>query len=167
MNKELKNIIDDLKQKARDSWKGEVGENRAIELEKFLNETLENYSAFLGFDKLKIMKAIESRRNYSAINYYQRANFPLLSDIKIYENRDEFLKQCPSHAFICPHCNGISSDPNECNSGIKIEGKLCDWKSYGLFGTLGKGINILFKDSFLKDGVVYDIFMPKELSKNI
>lgn len=82
-------IIEHLKTLARDSWSGNTGEERANQLEKFLNETLENYSQKLGFTKVAILMAIEGRRDYSAINYYQRANFPLLENVTVFANKEE------------------------------------------------------------------------------
>lgn len=164
----MQQTIEHLKQLARDSWKGQTGEERAKHLEEFLDETLENYSSVLGYSKEEILNAMESRRDYSAINYYQRANFPLLQDVLVYQNREEFLKVCPSKEYICPMCEGISTDPNKCNTGLEMKkGEICNWKSYGLFGTMGKGASIVFKDSFLQDQTVYKIFMPKELANTV
>lgn len=156
-------IIEHLKQLAYESWRGRTGEERATELEQFLNETLDNYSEVLGFDRLEILKSIEARRDYSVMNYYQRANFPLLENVTIFESLEAFKNRCPSHEFICPNCGGISKDPETCDSGKVIKGKECDWKAYGLFGTLGKGCQLVIKDTFLQNGAVYKIFMPKEL----
>jgi hypothetical protein len=36
------------------------------------------------------------------------------------------------------------------------KGKTCDWKAYGLFGTLGKGISVFVK----KEIRIETIFMP-------
>ena len=161
-------IIEHLKTLARDSWSGNTGEERANQLEKFLNETLENYSQKLGFTKVEILMAIEGRRDYSAINYYQRANFPLLENVTVFANKEEYQAKCPSGQFTCPHCGGISTDPQECNSGRKIKEarklKVCNWKSYGLFRTMGKGYQLVIKDTFLKDGTVYHIFKPIEIN---
>ena len=158
-------IIEKLKDEARRSWKGQPGETRAVELEKFVLETVAHYSKVLGYTEEEILVAIEEKRDYSAINYYQRANFPLLDDVRVFKNREEFLTVCPSKEFICPRCGGISKDAEDCDSGLEMEkGQICNWKSYGLFGTMGKGIAIVFKESFLKDQTVYKVFMPRELS---
>lgn len=167
MTKETIKIIEKCEQLARESWGGQEGENRAKKVGGFLRETLANYSKVLGFSEDKIMHAIEERRNYCVNNYYQRANFPKLDEnIKIYETKDDLFKECPSKEFICPSCEGVSTDPQQCNSGKETsKGKTCDWKSYGLFGTAGKGYKFIIKDEFLIGGVVWDIFMPKELYK--
>lgn len=157
--------IEKLKQEARNSWKGETGEGRAMDLEKFLRVTLKNYSEVLGYTEEEILNALEKKRSYSAINYYRRANFPLLEDVRVFKNRQEFLAQCPSKEYICPRCGGISKNPEVCDSGLEMaEGEICNWKSYGFFGTMGKGVSIVFKESFLEDQTVYNVFMPKELA---
>ena len=43
----------------------------------------------------------------------------------------EDLREKVGTEFICPHCKGISTNPYECNSGVEVNGKKCDWKSYG------------------------------------
>jgi hypothetical protein len=163
----IEGIMEDLKSTARDSWSGETGEERARNLESFLNETLENYSKVLGFTKLEILMAIEGRRDYSEINYYQRANFPLLENVTVFADKEEYREKCPSGKFTCPHCGGVSTDPQDCNSGRKIREarkiKVCNWKSYGFFRTMGRGYQLVIKDTFLKDGIVHHIFKPIEI----
>lgn len=163
--KELQSIIAELKQLAFNDWKGSAGEQDAKKMGEFLNKKLENYSKVLGYSKLEIMKAIEAKRDYNVRNYYQEANFPeLVGNIDIYETIDNFLKRFPSKKFICPACSGISTDPNECNSGKEIsKGKICDWKSYGLFGCAGKGYKFIIKKGFLENAHVWEIFKPVEL----
>ena len=63
-------------------------------------------------------------------------------------------------------CKGITTDYQECNSGKKMsKGKICNWKSYGLFGTCGKGYTCLVKEGFLEHPKVYNIFKPIELTE--
>ena len=113
---------------------------------------------------LDILISIEGRRDYNARNYYQRAKFPLIEDIDVYDTMQDFKNKFPSGKFICPACEHISTDPETCNSGKEIsKGKICDWKSWGLFGTAGKGYKFIIKNDFLNRPIVWDIFKPKEL----
>ena len=159
--------IEMLKQMARDSWRGTVGEGRAVELEAFLRKMLSGYSSVLGISQSDLLAAFESRRDYSAINYYQAANFPDLSGVVLLENLAEFKQRYPSHKYRCPSCGGESTNPYECNTGLSVgKGKkaiTCDWKAYGLFGTVGKGMRVAFRDGFLEHGKIEEIFMPIEV----
>ncbi len=159
----MEEIINKLKQKARDSWGGKTGEDRAEALEKFLRKTLAQYSEILNLPQEAILKAIESRRTYSAINYYQEANFPDLKGVRLFDTLEDFTKAFPSRKFRCPSCKGISTNPYTCNSGKEMtKGKICDWKSWGLFGTMGKGLWFTIKKSFLEKPFIGEIFMPIE-----
>jgi hypothetical protein len=158
--------IEKIKEQARSSWSGGEGERRAERVEKFVTGLLENYSSNLDISELEILRSLEKRRDYSAINFYQEANFPLLENVTVFETKKDFIERFPSRKFRCPACGGISSDPYECNSGEFINGddkKVCDWKSWGLFGTLGKGFKVTIKEGFLEHPVVDDIFPPIEL----
>lgn len=166
--KNKEEIIEILKQKAREGWGGQTGEDRATELERFLRKTLINYSTILGYTEEEILVKIEGWRDYSAINYYQEANFPRLENIEIFETAEQLRQKFPSHKFVCPMCHGISTDPNTCNSGLfmdKKKKKVCDWKSWGLFRTAGAGYRFVIKEDFLTRPIVHEIFMPVELKK--
>jgi len=132
------------------------------ELEEFLRKMLADYSKNLELPPVDILKAIESKRNYSAINYYQEANFPSLEGVKVFETLDDLKAAIPSKKFRCPICGGISTNPYKCNSGVAKDGdeKVCDWKAYGLLRTAGKGLRFTIKDSFLEKPYVDEIFMP-------
>ncbi len=167
MNKE--EIIERLKKEARESWGGKTGEERAIVLEGFLRKVLKSYSKFLELSQEDILIAIEKRRDYSAINFYQEAHFPTIDNsIEIFEKQGDFKKKYPSGKYICPMCKGESTSFSECNSGKEMEkGKICDWKSYGLFRTCGDGYRCICKEGFLENPVVYDIFKPVELKQAV
>jgi hypothetical protein len=138
-----------LKEKARRSWDGETGEQRARDLEKYLRNKLEEYSNALGMPQEELLEAWEKDRTYSAINYYQEANQPSINSDKtmVFETVEELLKAIGEKKFRCPSCNGVSTNPYECNSGEEMsKGKTCDWKVYGLFGALGKGTYVYIKD---------------------
>ena len=157
----MEEIIEKLKNEARASWDGSVGEDRATALEKFVRGMLYDYSEALGLSQEEILKSIEGSRTWSAINFYQEARFPKLSNVKLFDSRDALLAATPSRKFRCPRCEGVSTSPYDCNSGKDMElGKVCDWKSYGLFGTLGKGVFVAIKGDFLKYPRIEEIFTP-------
>ena len=62
----------------------------------------------------------------------------------------------PGQEIRCPSCNGISSDPNKCDVSEK-----CNWASYGLFGTMGKGAYVFIKSELRGQ----EIFMPVSWEK--
>lgn len=162
----MEETIENLKDEARRSCPGHVGESRAVDLGKFLREMLANYSAVLGIPQPDLLAAFEKRRSYSAINYYQRANFPSLDKVTLLKDLAEFKQRYPSGRYICPLCGGESTNAYECNTGRSVgQGnakQICNWKSYGLFRTAGKGMRIVLLDGFLENPKVQDIFMPLE-----
>lgn len=132
----------------------------------FVREFTAEYADTLGMPQIDVLMAVEKARDYSAPNYYQRGKFPRLDGVSIYATKADFLAQIPSRKFRCPCCAGESTDPERCNSGLEMEpGKVCNWASFGLFKTLGKGLRVLIKESFLSEPVVYEIFMPLELEQ--
>lgn len=155
----VEKTIEILKGKARDSWSGETGEKRAEDLEKYLRAKLEEYSNALDIPQEEILNAWEQDRTYSAINYYQEANQPSIKSdkVKVFETVEEMLQEIGEKKFRCPSCNGISTNPYSCNSGEEMaKGKTCDWKVYGLFGDLGKGVFVYIKDKLKGE----TIFLP-------
>lgn len=154
-----------LKQKARETWDGQTGEQRATRLESFLRELLPNWANVLGLTEPEILAAIESKRTYSAVNYYQRANFPLLEHVTVYETQAAMQSAIPSMRFRCPCCEQVSTDPYVCNSGANKKGSedVCDWKSYGLFSNFGKGFRFTIREGFLEKPFVDECFMPLDL----
>lgn len=155
----MEETIEMLKQKARDGWKGSVGEDRAEVLEAFLRLILPEYATALDLTQEQVLAAIEERRDYSAINYYQASTFPRLDGgVRIFETQNELMKLIPSRKFRCPSCGGLSTDPYTCDVSDN-----CDWKSYGLFKTMGKGLRFTFKATFLENPKIDEIFMPVEL----
>lgn len=155
----MEQIIEHLKQQARESWSGRTGEERAENLEKYLRSKLKEYSKALGISQEEILKSWEEDRSYSTINYYQECNQPSIKNdkTKVFETVEDMLKAIGKREFRCPSCGGISSSPYECNSGLEMaKGKICDWKVYGLFGDLGKGVFVYCKDKLKGE----TIFMP-------
>lgn len=155
----MEQTIEKLKEKARESWSGATGEQRAKDLEKYLRGKLEEYSNALGISQKEILAAWEQDRTYSAINYYQEANQPSIKSdkVRVFDTAEELLQAIGENEFRCPSCSGISTNPYSCNSGKEMaKGKTCDWKVYGLFGDLGKGVFIYIKDKLKGE----TIFLP-------
>lgn len=135
----------------------------------WIRDRIKHYHEKLGFSEVEILEAFEKKRTYWSANYYQEANFPLLDNkVKIFENTDELKEAIKSKRFVCPACEQIQSSPYTCNSGYKDKkGKICDWKSYGFFGTMGKGFRFTIRDSFLEKPIIDDCFMPVEFKDTI
>jgi hypothetical protein len=168
--KTYEEILEPILTQARNTWTGGEGLKREQRVKEVIERVTTEYGKFLNLDKLTMLRTIEERRDYNTVNYYQDANFPKLdtNDVLVFQNQKEFMERFPSKQFICPACKQISTDPYICNSNhIDKKGKVCDWKAYGLFHTMGKGIKILFKDKFLECPTPQEIFRPIELNKNI
>jgi len=164
-NKAFEELLKKPVEEARSSWHGEEGNRRAQRVEEFIRDKTEKYSQIIGCTPLEALIALEKKRSYSAGNYYQEANFPdLKGGVMLFNSILEFKNRFPSKQFRCPMCKGVSTNPKTCNTNLPMsDGKTCDWKSWGLFGTVGKGLRFIVKEEFLKDGCVYEIFMPIEL----
>jgi hypothetical protein len=122
-------------------------------------DRVRHYSEKTGLEASAILDSWEKDRDYWHVNYYQEANQPEIKgdNVRVFENIGEFRSSLEGKGFRCPNCGGVSSNPMTCDTGIKDKsGKICDWKAYGLFRTMGKGVYIYIK-SELK---VFDIFMP-------
>lgn len=116
------------------------------------------YGAFLNVDWLDIIESWESKRSYWYMNYYQEMNQPNLNNnsIWVFDTISDLNNSIKNKQFRCPHCKGITTDAYECNSGIQVNNKICDWKVYGLFRDLGKGSYIFIKEKLQGQR----IFMP-------
>jgi len=115
-----------------------------------------HYSHYLGIPVQDILNKWEEERDYWYLNYYQDCNFPKLNDVRVFSTIDAMRKSVGTQ-FRCPRCGGVSTDPYECNSGLPIGVDMpCNSKSYGLFRTLGKGVNIFIVETMQRA----HIFMP-------
>lgn len=130
-------------------------------------ERAQHYAEKTGLAAADILDAWEARRDYWYMNYYQDANQPeIQSDkVRVFETVDELRAAIGNSGFRCPHCKGLTTNPYECNSGVKLKLKLmngsgkpepCNWKGYGLFGHMGKGICVFVKSELAAN----HIFMP-------
>ena len=148
---------DEIIEKARSTWIGKTGDERAESVKKILDTRLENYCNVTGIPENKILVAFEKIRGVNTVNFYQESRLPLLENVHIFETLDDFKKEFPSGKYICPKCEKESNDPYECTQ------EKCDWKVYGLFGDLGKGIKVIIKDRFLENPIPINIFRPIEI----
>ncbi|WCH25221.1 hypothetical protein [Aeromonas salmonicida] len=138
----------------------------AERVSSFAGKFTAEYAEVLGLSQLDVLVAVEKARSYSAANYYQESTFPHLSEVSVFDTRQDFLALIPSRQFRCPSCNGVSTDSERCNSGLKMSNdETCNWASFGFFKTLGKGLRVVVKESFLNEPRIYEIFMPLELEK--
>ena len=144
-----------------------------IELFNKVKTIVDHYSKLLEYPRKDILEAIEKHRKESVTNYYTEQNYPTY-DINVYQNLDALKKVAdPKNGFRCPHCKGVSMHPYICDSGVELvlmnsKGKKepCNWKSFGLFGTLGEGIRFTLRDTFLEQPFIDECFMPLDLEKN-
>ena len=116
------------------------------------------YAEKTGLAPESILDAWEKKRNYWYMNYYQDANQPPIANdtVRIFNTVADLRESVGKAGFRCPYCKAISKSPIECDSGAKIDGKICNWKVYGLFGHMGKGVSVFVKEAFC----VENIFMP-------
>ena len=105
------------------------------------------------------MDSWESDRDYWYMNYYQDCNQPAITGgkVRVFNTAEELQASVGNVGFRCPCCGGVSASPYACDSGVVIrDGQKCDWKVYGLFGDIGKGIFVYCKDRLRGE----TIFMP-------
>lgn len=131
----------------------------------FAVDRAKHYADKTGIDASEILTAWESRRDYWYMNYYQDANQPEITgdSVRVFETVDDATAAIGKAGYRCPYCKAVSSDPYECNSGVEVKRtedgkqlKVCNWKVYGLFGHLGKGVSLFIKDQLR----IATIFMP-------
>lgn len=122
-------------------------------------ERAKHYAEKTGLEAADILDAWENHRTYWYMNYYQDCNQPLMKGdetVRVFETQDDLKNSIGKAGFRCPHCGGISKNPYECDSGLMVSGKTCDWKSYGLLGCMGKGAHFFLKDKLRGE----TIFIP-------
>ena len=160
--------LEEIGQESYDSWGGKEGEERRAKVLGLLSEELPRYASLLGYSEKEILMAWEKARNVNCVNWYQKANFPDLGEVIVLDSLQQFQEKFPSHKSTCPMCGGLSTDYYACNSGkeVVLDGKkttVCNWKVYGLFRDMGKGVSLLIKEAFLDHPVPERIFKPIEL----
>lgn len=128
-------------------------------------ERAAHYAEKTGMPVAELLDAWERDRSYWYMNYYQDAQQPEIKDdsVRVFDTPEDFKASVGKTGFRCPNCKGVSRDPQTCNSGDEMDaGKVCDWKAYGLFRTLGEGITIFVK----ADVRMVHIFMPVAWEKS-
>jgi len=115
---------------------------------KWTIDRAKHYGEKLGLNWEDVLDSWEESRNYWYMNYYQDGRQPEIKGdkVKVFDSVDKMTESIGESKFRCPACGGISTNPYECNSGEKVNRKACDWKVYGLFGDLGKGVFVYCKD---------------------
>jgi hypothetical protein len=111
-----------------------------------------HYAKKTGLDPTDILNSWEKDRNYWYMNYYQDSNQPEIKGdfVRVFETFEDLKKNIKKPEFRCPSCGGVSKNPYKCTCDK------CDWKSYGLFGTAGKGVFVFIKKELKGE----EIFKP-------
>lgn len=130
-------------------------EEERLKVLQFAVDRAKHYEEKTGIPAGWILTRWENRRKYWYMNYYQDANQPKLDGktVRVFENVDALKAAFGKAEFRCPHCKGVTSDPYECNSGVKVplidsggKAERCNWKVYGLFADLGGGVYVFVKE---------------------
>ncbi|PHR61821.1 MAG: hypothetical protein COA43_01230 [Robiginitomaculum sp.] len=123
-----------------------------------------HYAEKTGLRATDILNSWESKRNYWYMNYYQDCQQPEIKgdDVRVFDTPDALHDSIGKTGFRCPMCESISKSPYVCDSGKEMEkGKVCDWKSYGLFGTMGKGVYVFVKSALRGESIFKPISWEK------
>lgn len=155
-------VLQELEEKLKNAYE-HWGFERMQPTKVFILERSKQWETVTKIPYYEIISRWLDNCSYSMINYFQETNQPALDNkTKIFNTIDDFHNSVGEKGFRCPYCGGVSSHPYECNSGLMVKlsnkkGKHpCNWKAYGLFGTIGKGSFV-----FVKEGLNYsNIFMP-------
>lgn len=124
----------------------------------------QHYADATGLTQEEILDAWEEQRGYWYMNWYQECNQPEIGDgtVRVFDTNKDVRESIGKPAFRCPWCGGVSTDPQQCDTGSLVknikdgEDGPCNWKAYGLFGTMGKGAYLFVKEEMR----IYHIFMP-------
>lgn len=129
-------------------------------------ERAKKYAEFCNTTYEEVLNVWEERRNYWYMNYYQESAQPLPDGklkVYVFESADELvskIKENGNKGFRCSCCGGITTNPYECNSGLKLpkNKKVCDWKTYGLFRG---GVPVLLKKEMVVDYIFKPIYLEE------
>lgn len=119
---------------------------------KWAIDRAKHYEEKTGIPWEQILDSWESRRDYWYMNYYQDCNQPEINSdrVRVFDTLEDLKASIGDKGFRCPSCGKISKSPYECTA----EG--CDWKVYGLFKDLGKGVFVFVKEKIAGE----TMFMP-------
>lgn len=163
---EIKNseILNKIAVEIYNGWTWSVWISRINETIVFISWILDGYAKMYWKSKLEALEIIAKARNVNYTNWFQNANLPKVENVHVYKNAEDFFEKHPEKKYICPSCWGASSNAYTCDTWIKRKDwSICDWKVYGLFWDLGKGINIFFTDEIEKSATPQTIFKPINL----
>lgn len=134
---------------------------------KWVIDRAKHYGEKLGIPWDEVLNSWEAERSYWYMNYYQESNQPRIGGdrVRVFDRVEDLLAAIGKDGFRCPCCGGISSSPYECDSGIvRSDGKVCDWKVYGLFRGLGKDVFVYCKDRVRGERMFMPVAWEKEES---
>ena len=119
---------------------------------KWVIDRAKHYAYKTGIDIGDIIDSWEEGRTYWYMNYYQESNMPRLNAeyVLVFDTLIQFkdaVRICPG--FRCPACKKVTKDPYKCEH--------CDWKAYGLLGTLGKGVYVFIKEKMKGANIFYPV----------
>lgn len=147
-------------------WPGKIGLERVKDAISFISERIPQYAKVTEKSELETLEIIAKARRVCYTNWFQNAYLPDLSSVYVFDTVEGFRAQFPSGNYQCPKCKGLSTDFQECNSGVFVDKKkkvVCNWKVYGLFGGLGEEIKVVIKDQFENFPKPFSMFRPIEL----
>ena len=126
---------------------------------------VKHYAEKTGIEAAALLDAWEKQRGYWYMNFYHDGNQPEIEaagKVHVFETVADLQQSIGQSGFRCPACEGVSKNPYECDSGLKRMGgeKTCDWKSYGLFSTLGKGAYIFVKAELRGQNIFWPVAWP-------
>lgn len=126
--------------------------SRVCDKFKWIMDRATHYAYKTGLSVGEILDAWEEDRSYWYVNYYQGANQPRIKgdSVRVFDTVDDLWTSVKNPEFRCPACGKISGDPYDCTQMD------CNWKSYGLFGTMGKGVTVFIKEKVK----ILHMFMP-------
>lgn len=113
------------------------------------------YADRTGLKPHSILNTWERYRDYWYMNYYQEEYFPDVKskDIYFFKTMEETREKLGIE-FICPNCSETVNSPCECPH--------CGWKSYGLFGTGGKGMYVFVLEKMRGQNIFRSKNFPPE-----
>jgi len=160
-------LFKDILLEIYNGFPGSVGSERILNVVNFISDRIPEYAILLNTSLSEALDIVAKARRVNYANWFQDGNIPTLKDVSIFETKAHFQSTFSSGNSICPACSGISTNYRVCNSGVIIKKKICDWKAFGLFGTLNKGVKILIKENAVNFPSPVSIFKPIEYDKYI
>lgn len=132
----------------------------------FISNRIPQYAKLMNKTNIEFLTLFSDKRRINYANLFQNAYLPDLSNVTVFNTVDDYNEMFPSHKFICCKCNKITTNPIQCNARLNqgFDNIECNWNVNGLFGDLGKGMQVLFKDEINEFPRPQTIFKPIELT---